>query len=93
MRPSAMFAIAGRTSSIVRTWSVRSSTKSTSEPIVTALSGRVPGIVQLGALDFLEQHRRNDRLAMLGLERQGRDHVGFGGEQVNGRARTARADE
>jgi hypothetical protein len=48
--------------------------------------------VQLGALDFLEQHRGDHRLAVLGLEREARNHVGFGCKQVKRRAHTARAD-
>jgi hypothetical protein len=39
--------------------------------------------VKFGALDFLEQHGRDDRVAMFDLERERRDHVGFGGQQVN----------
>jgi hypothetical protein len=47
--------------------------------------------MKLGALDLLEKHRRDDRLAMLGLEGESRDHVGFGGEQVKWRPRNVRA--
>ncbi len=45
------------------------------------------GIVQLGALDFLEQHRRDDRLAVLGPQREPGNQVGLGRQQVDRRAR------
>jgi hypothetical protein len=45
--------------------------------------------MELGALDFLEQHRRDDRLAVFRSQGEARDQVGFGGEQMNGRTNAA----
>src|SRR6185437_5059488 len=48
-----------------------------------------PFVVQLGSLDFLDQHGRDERLPMLRLEREARDEVGLRGEQMKRRAKLA----
>ena len=49
-------------------------------------------IVEFRAVELLKQHRRHDRLAMLGLQREVAYHVGFGGKQMDGRPSAAPKD-
>jgi hypothetical protein len=48
--------------------------------------------MELGAFDLLEQHRRHDWVAVLGLEGKRRHQVGFGGKQMNWGAHGMRAN-
>ena len=42
-------------------------------------------IVQLGTFNFLEQHRRNNRLAVLRIQCELRDEIGLRREKMNRR--------